>query len=174
MSDQKTTKVDSVVAGFESAWQKYLAGKRNSTNGQKIENLRDQIKSLLHGYRCQNTRDDEGNGLPLTDCLSPGDTIKEGIEEIALLADDLAAMVGDTLLTSFQRADEAEKDAKESIGMYRRCRERADTEKQRAEAYLTTLERIGWHELSWRESRDAAREVLDQYPREAKDQPHAL
>lgn len=44
------------------------------------------ILNALKSYRCQYTIDEFESGLPLIDVLSPGKTIKEGKEEIYLLA----------------------------------------------------------------------------------------
>ncbi|MBT2142736.1 MULTISPECIES: hypothetical protein [unclassified Rhodanobacter] len=48
------------------------------------------IKALMD-YRCSRTVDEEGDGLPLVDVLSPGEggTIKPGMEEIEILAECL-------------------------------------------------------------------------------------
>jgi len=48
-------------------------------------------KDVLQHYRCQHTVDYEGDGVSLVDVLSPGDTVKEGLEEIELIVDALAA-----------------------------------------------------------------------------------
>ena len=55
-------------------------------------NMQEAI-DLLKSYRCQHTVDDEGNGQHLVDVLSPGETIKEGEEEIELLADEIALAI---------------------------------------------------------------------------------
>lgn len=54
----------------ETAWNTRLA--------EVVEALYPSIETALNQYRCQYTRDDEGDGLPLADILSPGETIREG------------------------------------------------------------------------------------------------
>lgn len=55
----------------------------------------DKIAALLRGYRLAWTEDDDGNGYPLVDAVSPpGDgTITRGIEELENLAGDIAWLV---------------------------------------------------------------------------------
>jgi len=49
------------------------------------------IKRVLRDYRLTYTQDDDGDGYPLIDALSVGhDSVKEGIEEIELIADVIA------------------------------------------------------------------------------------
>jgi len=50
-------------------------------------------RDVLKQYRCQHQVDEDGNALPLVDALSPKDTIKEGLEEIEMLADDVAEAI---------------------------------------------------------------------------------
>ena len=52
--------------------------------------LRDLLEKILAGHCLQYTLDVDGNGLRLVDALSCGPTIKEGKQEIELLADRLA------------------------------------------------------------------------------------
>jgi hypothetical protein len=60
---------------------------------------RDVILAALQGYRCQYTRDEDGNGIDLVDLLSPFTCdIKEGRLELELLADHI-----DTTLTDLDR-----------------------------------------------------------------------
>ena len=47
------------------------------------------LLTALKSYRCQYTHDQDGGGLDLVDALSPGDTIKEGLCELELLAEHL-------------------------------------------------------------------------------------
>ena len=48
-----------------------------------------KLIEILKAYNCQHTTDEEGNGLPLVDILSSGETIKEGNLEIELLAEHI-------------------------------------------------------------------------------------
>lgn len=56
------------------------------------DEMKDKIIELLKEYRCQYIEDDELNGLPLVDVLTPPDedNITLGVREIELLADYLA------------------------------------------------------------------------------------
>jgi hypothetical protein len=49
----------------------------------------DALLAALKSYRCQYTHDQDGGGYRLEDALSPGDTIKEGLCELELLAEHL-------------------------------------------------------------------------------------
>jgi hypothetical protein len=49
----------------------------------------DALLAALKSYRCQYTHDQDGGGYRLEDALSPGDTIKEGLRELELLAEHL-------------------------------------------------------------------------------------
>jgi len=49
----------------------------------------EDILKVLESYRCQYTVDEFGSGLPLVDVLSPLKTIKEGKEELYLLAEHI-------------------------------------------------------------------------------------
>lgn len=51
------------------------------------------IKRALSSFRCQHSRDDRGDGMELTDLLSPGETVVEGLDELEGLADHLLAEI---------------------------------------------------------------------------------
>ena len=49
------------------------------------------LEAALYDYRCQYTVDEDGNGMPLLDVLSTGETITDGQREFDLLLDHLSA-----------------------------------------------------------------------------------
>lgn len=57
--------------------------------------LGDKIAALLRGYRLAWTEDDEGNGYPLVDAVTPPNqsAITLGIEELENLAGEIAWLV---------------------------------------------------------------------------------
>lgn len=57
--------------------------------------LGDKIAELLRGYRLALTEDDDGNGYPLVDAVTPPNegTITLGIEELENLAGEIAWLV---------------------------------------------------------------------------------
>ena len=64
--------------------------RRWNTRATKTQLARsDALLAALKSYRCQYTHDQDGGGLDLVDALSPGDTIKEGLCELELLAEHL-------------------------------------------------------------------------------------
>ena len=60
--------------------------KLNEEQKQKICNL---IEQSLNIAKLQNTKDEDGNGLPLVDMLTTGETIKEGQEEISNIVEQI-------------------------------------------------------------------------------------
>lgn len=52
-----------------------------------------RVLDALRSYRCQFTTDEQGDGLPLVDVLSPGETIADGKEELLLLADYICGLL---------------------------------------------------------------------------------
>lgn len=60
------------------------------TNMSVTEEDKRKAEEILKQYTCQYTDDENGDGLPLVDVLSSGNTIKEGQQEIELLADEFA------------------------------------------------------------------------------------
>jgi len=53
-----------------------------------------EMLKILESYNCQYSRDENGDGLPLVDLLSPFDSIKEGKDELLLLAEHIACKWG--------------------------------------------------------------------------------
>lgn len=72
---------------------------RPSTEGAEQEARKLALEALildtLHNYRCMHQRqDDDAGGMPLADVLSDGSgTVKTGLEEIELIADELCAAI---------------------------------------------------------------------------------
>ena len=58
------------------------------TEEQK-QKICDLIDKSLNGTRLQNTKDEDGDGLPLVDMLSTCETIKEGQEEITNIVEQI-------------------------------------------------------------------------------------
>ncbi|NQU42154.1 hypothetical protein HQ520_02630 [bacterium] len=79
------------------------------------DRLRDAVQSELISYRCQFTRDNEGDSLALVDVLSPDSTIKQGKLEIELLADAIACAVENAVAAAEQAALE------EALELLREC-----------------------------------------------------
>jgi hypothetical protein len=59
------------------------------------DNLKNEVLKLLRSYRLTMTQDDEGNGYPLVDAVTPpGDAaITRGIEELEYLAEDISRTI---------------------------------------------------------------------------------
>jgi hypothetical protein len=79
------------------------------------EKIATEIMRSLRSYRCQHTRDDEGEGQQLVDLLSPLATIKEGLEELELLRDhlywDILALIGQEAVSHTDALVQAGKEA---------------------------------------------------------------
>lgn len=58
------------------------------TEEQK-QKICDLIEQSLNSAKLKNTKDEDGNGLPLVDMLSTGETIKEGKEEITNIVEQI-------------------------------------------------------------------------------------
>lgn len=60
------------------------------------DELRGRIHTALRNYRCYHTvEQDNEDGMPLVDLLSPGETVAEGKEELEYLADYVAGEISD-------------------------------------------------------------------------------
>lgn len=63
--------------------------------------LIDLLREELTNYRCHYTIDiDTGEGIKLVDLLSPKSTIKEGILEAELLADEMASVIDQAIIAN--------------------------------------------------------------------------
>jgi hypothetical protein len=58
-------------------------------NEEQKQKICDLIEKSLNSAKLQNTKDEEGDGLPLVDMLTTGDTIKEGQEEIINIVEQI-------------------------------------------------------------------------------------
>jgi len=61
----------------------------------KYPPLRKEVQELLQDFRLSNWTDDMGDGLPLVDRVTSGDTIGPGIEQLELLADEICVLFAD-------------------------------------------------------------------------------
>ena len=62
----------------------------------RVDEIKKIVDGVLKHYNCQHTKDENGEGLPLIDVLSPHETIKEGREEIEYIGDDLIQALADS------------------------------------------------------------------------------
>lgn len=67
--------------------------KEPSSPSQDSQEVREAVHRLLRSYRCQHTKDEDGDGASLLDVLSPGETVAGGLAEIELLTDEIAETV---------------------------------------------------------------------------------
>lgn len=94
---------DSIKAAHQAAreaWMACIALAPEEASGAVPDpkgGARAEILKALKNYRCSKTVDGDGDGMPLLDLLSPGETVAEGLEELRNLAEYLDDKLADCL-----------------------------------------------------------------------------